>query len=115
MSKTPQRAQSDPLGAVFFALSDANRRAMVAQLAQGPATAGELAAPFTMSKPAISRHLRVLETAGLVQRERRGRQHWFTLRSQPLDDAGSFLQQTRTFWERQMDQLVDYLETDDGR
>jgi DNA-binding transcriptional ArsR family regulator len=74
---------------------------------------GELAAPFSMSLPAVSKHLSVLERAGLVRRERDGRIHRCQLDARPLETANEFLERYRTFWENSLDQLAEYLEDDD--
>ena len=102
------------LDAVFGALSHATRRAMLRRLAQGPATIGELVEPGTISKPAVSRHVAVLESAGLLRRQRDGRLHRCSLRQEGLADAQGFLDDTRAFWEGQLDALADFLERDDG-
>lgn len=94
----------------FFALSDPTRRAIIARLAQGEATVGELADPFEISAPAISKHLRVLERAGLVQQERVGKTRRCRLNPEPLGDAADFIESHRKFWEMQFDRLADFLE-----
>ncbi len=95
---------------VFAALADGTRRAIVARLAQGSATVGELAQPFSMSLPAVSKHLRVLEKAGLLRREREGRIHHCHLDPRPLEQAGAILDGYRAFWEGQLGELASYLE-----
>lgn len=99
------------LDAVFGALADPTRRAILAQLAQGDRTVGELAAPFTMSQPAISRHLRVLEDAGLISRSRRATARLSHLEAEPLKDASDWLARYRRFWEERYEQLDELLET----
>ena len=99
------------LDAVFGALADSTRRAILAQLAQGDRTVGELAAPFTMSQPAISRHLRVLEEAGLISRSRRATARLSHLEAEPLKDASDWLARYRRFWEERYEQLDELLET----
>jgi DNA-binding transcriptional ArsR family regulator len=99
------------LDAVFGALADPTRRAILAQLAQGDLTVGELAAPFTMSQPAISRHLRVLEEAGLISRSRRATARLSHLEAEPLKDASDWLARYRRFWEDRYEQLDELLET----
>jgi DNA-binding transcriptional ArsR family regulator len=99
------------LDAVFGALADPTRRAILAQLAQGDLTVGELAAPFTMSQPAISRHLRVLEEAGLISRSRRATARLSHLEAEPLKDASDWLARYRRFWEERYEQLDELLET----
>jgi DNA-binding transcriptional ArsR family regulator len=100
---------SDRLNRTFAALSDPTRRAILARLAQGDATVGELAAPFAMSLPAISKHLRVLEQAGLIARTKDGRVHRLRLVAQPLREAALWIAHYRRFWERQLDALAEYL------
>ena len=99
------------LDAVFGALADPTRRAILAQLAQGDLTVGELAAPFTMSQPAISRHLRVLEEAGLISRSRRATARLSHLEAEPLKDASDWLARYRRFWEERYEQLDELLDT----
>src|SRR5262245_7206664 len=98
------------LDAVFAALAHPARRAILQRLARGGATAGELAAPFRVSLPAISKHLRVLENAGLLQRRIDGRIHRIGLGSKPLLVATRWLEEHRRFWEPRLDALVRYLE-----
>jgi DNA-binding transcriptional ArsR family regulator len=98
------------LDETFFALSDPIRRRMLARLAAGDMTVGHLAEPFKVSAPAISRHLRVLERAGLLTRQREGRIRRCHLVPVPLKDAAEWVQQYRQFWETQLDQLAEYLE-----
>jgi DNA-binding transcriptional ArsR family regulator len=96
------------LDSVFGALTDPTRRAMIADLvAHGSRTAGELAAPHAISLPAVSKHLAVLERAGLATRQRRGRHQVFTLAPQPLRDATTWLE---GFWDQRLDALATYLE-----
>jgi DNA-binding transcriptional ArsR family regulator len=97
------------LDVVFGALADPTRRAMLEQLASGEATVGELAAPFDVSAPAISRHLRVLESAGLVARRKEGRLHYCTLVREPLEDAIGWIVRYGAFWEAQFDSLDELL------
>jgi DNA-binding transcriptional ArsR family regulator len=98
------------LDRTFGTLSHPTRRAIVARLAQGSAAAGVLAQPFGVSLPAISRHLRLLEEADLIVRERRGRQHVFTLQPVPLRDAATWLESYRHFWEVRLDRLASHVE-----
>jgi DNA-binding transcriptional ArsR family regulator len=102
---------TEQLDAVFGALADPTRRAILARLAQGDLTVGELAAPFTMSQPAISRHLRVLEEAGLISRSRRATARLSHLEAEPLKDAADWLARYRRFWEERYEQLDGLLET----
>ena len=89
----------DSLSATFAALADPTRRAILARLTRGPATVTELAAPFSMSQPAISKHLRVLERAGLVARGRGGHRRPCRLVGKPLKGATDWLEHYRQFWE----------------
>ncbi|HKN76463.1 MAG TPA: metalloregulator ArsR/SmtB family transcription factor [Candidatus Acidoferrum sp.] len=99
-----------PLDATFGALSDPTRRAILARLARGEAMVTELAEPFRVSLPAISKHVRVLESAGLLQREIDGRVHRCRLIAQPMKNAAAWIEQYRAFWELQFDALAKYLE-----
>ncbi len=103
----PQTSQN--LDRVFFALSDATRRGILARLARGPTTIGELAAPYAMSKPAISKHMKVLENAGLIERVISGRQHQCTLTTAGLRTAEEWLNFHRRFWESRFDALSSIL------
>jgi DNA-binding transcriptional ArsR family regulator len=98
------------LDLLFRALGDRTRRKLIARLADGPATVTELAEPFAMSLPAISRHIRVLERAGLVSRRIEGRVHHCALDPQGLGAAEAWLEQYRRFWEGQLRALARYIE-----
>jgi DNA-binding transcriptional ArsR family regulator len=98
------------LDATFGALADPTRRAILARLAKGEAMITELAEPFRVSLPAISKHLRVLESAGLLEREIDGRIHRCRLAAQPMKNAAAWIEQYRAFWELQFDALAKYLE-----
>ncbi len=98
------------LDAVFSALGDPTRRAILARLALGEASVGDLAAPHQMSLPAVSKHLRVLETAGLLRKERDGRVIRCRLEAAPLRDAAAWIAEYRRFWEAQLEALAGYLE-----
>jgi len=100
-----------PLDATFAALSDPTRRAILARLAQGQATVTELAAPFPFSLPAVSKHLRVLESAGLLTREIDGRVHRCRLAPEPMKTAAQWIEHYRVFWEKQFDALAQYLKS----
>lgn len=102
---------SDPLSLVFGALADPTRRALLLRLAEGEATVAELAAPFAMSQPAISKHLKVLEGAALVTRSRRGTARLSHLEAEPLRDATAWLAPYRHFWAESHDRLDDLLAT----
>jgi DNA-binding transcriptional ArsR family regulator len=99
----------DQLDAVFGALADPTRRAILTRLTRGDATVGELCAPFAMSQPAVSRHLRVLEDAGLISRTRRATARLSHLEARPLRTATSWLAAYRAYWEQSFDQLDDLL------
>jgi DNA-binding transcriptional ArsR family regulator len=98
------------LDRTFGALADPVRRRILMRLTRGTATVGELAKPFRISRPAISKHLRVLERAGLVQRSRDGRISRCTLNAQPMADAAKWVDRYRVFWEGQLDALAAYVE-----
>jgi DNA-binding transcriptional ArsR family regulator len=104
------------LDRTFHALGDPTRRAMMSLLAErGDLTAGELGAPFRISQPTASRHLRVLERAGLLSRRVYGRVHRFRLRPARLREAEDWIARNRRFWEGTLDRLADYLETIDDK
>jgi len=100
---------SQRLDATFAALADPTRRAILARLASGDATVSELAEPFEMSGPAISKHLKVLERAGLISRGREAQWRPCRLVAAPLKDAADWLEEYRRFWEDSFDRLDDYL------
>ena len=102
--------QADQLSAVFGALADPTRRAILTRLREGDATVGEIAAPFRVSQPAISRHLKVLEEAGLISRRRRRTAHLSHLEAEPLRDATEWLIGYREYWEESYDRLDALLE-----
>lgn len=102
---------SDQLSAVFSALADPTRRAILARLQQGDATVAELAAPFSVSQPAISRHLRVLEQAGLISRSRRATARLSHLEAERLREATAWLAQYQAYWDDRYDQLDALLTT----
>jgi DNA-binding transcriptional ArsR family regulator len=93
----------------FSALADPTRRAILARLALGEATVGELAEPFEVSLPAISRHLKVLETADLIVREKRAQQRVCRLRPEALKTASDWIEHNRRLWEERFDRLDAYL------
>lgn len=103
-------ASPEELSRLFGALSDETRRGILARLAEGDASVGEIAAPFDVSRPAISKHLRVLERAGLVERQRDGRVSRCSLRAGPMRGAAAWIDRYRSFWEHQLDALSRYLE-----
>jgi DNA-binding transcriptional ArsR family regulator len=100
----------DPLSATFAALADPTRRAILARLSSGEASVMELAAPFDMSLPAISKHLKVLERAGLVSRSKDAQRRPRQLDARPLKEVAEWLGTYREFWEARFDRLDDYLE-----
>lgn len=102
---------TDQLDAVFGALADPTRRSILTRLTQGEATVAELAAPFSVSQPAISRHLKVLEHAGLISRTRRATAHLSHLRAEPLRQATVWLAGYRDYWEQSYEQLEELLST----
>lgn len=104
---------SNDLSALFGALSDPVRRRFVLHLARQPATVSELAAPEAISLPAVSRHLRVLERAGVVRREKRGRVTWCSLVEQSLTPAATWLEHTEAAWEGRLDRLSELLSEGD--
>ncbi len=95
----------DQLSTVFGALADPTRRAILARLTKGDATVGELSAPFPMSQPAISRHLKVLEGAGLISRKRRATARLSHLEPRPLREATAWLARYQEYWDERYDQL----------
>ncbi len=99
----------DQLSVVFSALADPTRRALLARLTQGDATVAELAAPFRVSQPAISRHLKVLEQAGLISRRRRATARLSHLEAQPLREATAWLAGYREYWDESYERLDDLL------
>jgi DNA-binding transcriptional ArsR family regulator len=101
---------NDDLSATFAALADPTRRAILERLAQGEATVNELAEPFPISVQAVSKHLQVLERAGLIERGREGQLRPSRLRAAPLHDAADWLNAYRRFWRRGFDRLEDRLE-----
>lgn len=106
---------SNRLDLTFAALADPTRRAILARLAEGESTVGDLARPFEISRPAISKHLRVLERAGLVRRARDGRLSRCGLDATPMRDAAEWVEEYRKFWESQLDALARFLEQDEER
>lgn len=100
---------ADQISSTFSALADPTRRAILARLALGETSVTELAAPFEMSMPAVSKHLRVLERAGLVARGREAQWRPVKLRAEPLREAAGWLEEYRRFWEERFDRLDAYL------
>jgi DNA-binding transcriptional ArsR family regulator len=104
-----QRVSPDRLSTTFAALSDPTRRAILARLSGGESSVTALAQPFAMSLPAISKHLKVLERAGLIARSREANWRPCRLAAAPLKDAAKWLEHYRRFWEQSFDRLDDYL------
>ena len=100
---------TDQLSATFAALADPTRRAILARLAEGDATVTELARPFPVTLPAISRHLKVLERAGLISRERAAQSRPSRLRGEPLREATAWIETYREMWESRVDRLEEHL------
>lgn len=99
----------DHLSTTYAALADPTRRAILARLAAGEATVGELAEPFAMSLPAVSKHLKVLERAGLIARRRKAQWRPCRIEARPLKDAAQWLEHYRHFWDDSFDRLDAYL------
>lgn len=121
-----ERQHQDPLSVTFAALADPTRRAILARLANGEASVTELAAPFELSQPAISKHLRVLQRAGLIEQGRRAQWRPRRLRADPLKEVATWIGQYRPHWEESFERLDTFLQeiqdqrptrkdTDDGR
>jgi DNA-binding transcriptional ArsR family regulator len=104
-------AATDPLSATLSALADPTRRGILARLATGDATVNELAAPYDMSVAAISKHLKVLETAGLISRSREAQWRPRHLEAEPLQAVSAWLEDYRRFWDRSLDALAEHLKT----
>lgn len=102
---------SDALSLTFAALADPTRRAILARLATGDASVGDLAKPFSMSAPAVTKHLKVLQRAGLISQGRQAQWRPCRLQAQPLMEASDWVAQYRQHWEAQLDRLDDYLQT----
>ncbi|MGO1912233.1 MAG: ArsR/SmtB family transcription factor [Mycobacteriaceae bacterium] len=101
----------EQLNLVFSALSDPTRRGILSRLAQGPSSVGDLAEPFRMSAPAVSRHLKVLEHAGLISRTTRAQWRTITLQTEALDDVAAWIDTQRREWNQRFDALDAHLES----
>ncbi|TYC49746.1 helix-turn-helix transcriptional regulator [Rhodobacterales bacterium] len=101
--------ENDPLSAILSALADPTRRAILARLSEGPATVNELAEPFEMSLPAVSRHLKVLSGCGLISRGREAQWRPCKLEAAPLKQVDDWLTRYRRFWEGSFDRMEAYL------
>ena len=106
----PVTTEDDRLDETFAALANPTRRAILARLAQGDASVNELAAPFDMKLPAISKHIKVLERAGLIERSRHAQYRPCRLDPAPLADVAGWAEQYRPIWEERFDRLANYLE-----
>lgn len=114
LSSTKRRSTRElQLDRIFRALGDRTRRALLVRLARTPAMITELAKPFDMSLPAVSRHVRVLESAGLVRRSVDGRVHHCSLTPRPLRTVEAWLWHYRRFWEGKLDALAQYVEDEE--
>jgi DNA-binding transcriptional ArsR family regulator len=102
---------TDPLSATFAALADPTRRAILARLASGECSVTELAEPFEMSMPAVSKHLRVLEQAGLISKRRDAQKRPCRIEAAPLKDVAEWAERYRQLWEERLDRLDAYLQT----
>lgn len=99
----------DQLSKTFQALADPTRRAILARLSKGEASVNDLAAPFNMTLPAVSKHLKVLQNAGLITRGQNAQFRPCKLEAEPLKDASDWIDRYRSFWEQSFDRLDDYL------
>lgn len=106
---------TDRLSRTFHALSDPTRRAILSRLSSGPASVNELAAPFAMSLPAVSKHLKVLERAQLIKRGREAQWRPCELKAEPLKEVDAWVEQYRALWEARFDRLDAYLQELQGR
>jgi DNA-binding transcriptional ArsR family regulator len=112
-ASTPSRARPERLDAVFGALSDPIRRAMIARLTRGECSVSDLGRPFSISSPAITKHLDVLEHSGLIVRRKIGRVRYCQLRERALCEAGYWIEQQHAFWQQQLAALGRYLKRDE--
>ncbi len=108
-AQTP--AMPDALSTTFAALADPTRRAILARLSLGEASVGDLSKPFAMSAPAVTKHLKVLQRAGLISQGRQAQWRPCKLEAQPLMEAADWVAQYRQHWEERLDRLEDYLQT----
>jgi len=115
MARRRRANAEDRLDAVFHALGDRTRRALLARLAKAPARITDLARPFSMSLPAVSRHIRVLEGAGLIARTVDGRVHQCSLDAEPLKGVETWLGHYRQFWTGTLESLASYIEKENER
>ena len=103
------------LDRIYFALSDSTRRGILAQLANGTTTIGELSRPYNISAPAVSKHMRILENAGLISRQKFGRQHHCSLSTEGLKTAEDWINFHRNFWESRLDALQEMLRNQNSK
>ena len=108
---TDTTQQDQKLDAIFAALGDATRRSILMHLASGPTSVNDIAAPYAMSLPAVSKHLKVLERAGLLTRERQGRVHLCRVDPDALATANGWIEHMRGFWDESLENLETYLST----
>ena len=107
------REQDARLDRTLTALADPTRRAILRQLSDGQTRVTDLAKPFNISLNSVSKHIRMLERAELVQRQRIGREHWLSFNRQPLDEAAAWIEHQRTFWNARLDALEQQLNQSD--
>jgi DNA-binding transcriptional ArsR family regulator len=105
----------EQLDRIFGALADRTRRQLLKEIGGGPCSVKELAAPFDMSRPAISKHLKVLEEAGLIRRDREGRLHRSRPRRGAFREATRWLSEVELFWEDQLDRFQDFVEAENSK
>ena len=115
VNKSSDRPADPPLDSVFHALADPTRRAMLDKLAAGACTVGELAGPFDISLAGASKHIQVLQRAGLIRREVQGRVHTCSLDARPLHMGAEWMRHYERFWTRKLDVLEALLEAGDGK
>ena len=109
VSTVPTAIEDERLSETFAALASSTRRAILARLAEGAATVSELASPFSLSPPAVSKHIKVLEEAGLVVRGREAQYRPCAISPEPLREVSAWAEQYRHVWETRLDRLDDYL------
>ena len=103
------KCSSNQLDRTFAALADPTRRSLLEHLSHGDRCVTDLAKPHSMSLPAVSKHLRILENAGLIRRKRKGRVHSLNLEAAPMREANQWIEEYRRFWEGSLDRLDEYL------
>ncbi len=115
MVKSVARSQASRLDCVFHALSDATRRSILRDVATGEKTVGQIAQPYPVSLAAVSKHLKVLEAARLIHREKKGSFQLVRINAAPMKEAGRWLAYYEKFWNQQLDALEDLLEREESR